>query len=110
MPQDEGDGLLAGQPGQRGPHAAALVEGHDRVGDVGGDGVAVAGGLLAGGAAAAGAEVVQRGVRRGDGQPAQSPRPAGTEERPNVRNTSCATSSASSREPSTRAATATTRG
>ena len=35
---------------------------------------------------------------------------AGTEERPNDRNTSCATSSAESRAPSTRAATPTTSG
>ena len=41
-------------------------------------------------------------------QPVASP--AGTEDRLNDRNTSCATSSASAREPSTRAATATTRG
>ena len=43
-----------------------------------------------------------------DSQPAASP--AGTDERLKARNTSWATSSASSREPSTRAATATTRG
>ena len=43
-----------------------------------------------------------------ESQPPASP--AGTDERPRDRNTSCATSSAWSREPSTRAATPTTRG
>jgi hypothetical protein len=70
VPQDEGDCLLAGQPGERRPYPAAFVEGHDRVGDVRGDGSFAAGGLLPGGAPAAGAEMVQCGVRRGDGQPA----------------------------------------
>jgi hypothetical protein len=43
-----------------------------------------------------------------DSQPVASP--AGTDDRLKDRKTSCATSSASAREPSTRAATATTRG
>src|SRR5688572_9231174 len=69
--QDEGDGLPAGEPLERGADAAAVVEGDDRVGDVRGDRL-VAGpdGQLAGGAPAAGAEGVQGGVGGGDRQPA----------------------------------------
>jgi hypothetical protein len=67
--QHERDGLLAGQPGEGGPHTAALVEGDDVVGDVGDDGIAGGGGLP-GGAPAAAAQVVQRGVRGGDREPA----------------------------------------
>ena len=70
VPQDQGHGLLAGQAGQCFADAPALVAGDDRVGDIRGDGVAVIGGLFARRAAATGTEVVERGMRHGDGQPA----------------------------------------
>jgi hypothetical protein len=50
---------------------AALVEGHDRIGDVRPDGIAGIGGLFAYGAPAAGAEMVQSGVGCRDRQPGQ---------------------------------------
>jgi hypothetical protein len=53
VPQDESDGLPAGQPRQRRPHPAALVEEHDRVGHIRTGGIGMAGGLLTEGAATA---------------------------------------------------------
>src|SRR3954452_8246010 len=72
VPEDQRGRLLVRQPPERGPDGAALLAGDDGVGDVGDDARAVVGGLLAGGASAAGAEQVERGVGGGDGQPAAS--------------------------------------
>jgi hypothetical protein len=69
VPQNKGDSLLAGQLRQRRPYSAALVESDDRISGVRGDRIAVDGGLLTKGATTSGAEVVQRGVRRGHGHP-----------------------------------------
>ena len=48
------------------PESGTLIKGDDGVSDIIRDRVAVAGRLLTGASTAAGAEVVQRGVRRGD--------------------------------------------
>jgi hypothetical protein len=69
--QHEGDGLRAGEAGQRVAHLPAVVERQDGVGDVGRDRQRAAGRLLVGRAPPAGAQVVQGGVRRGDRQPAR---------------------------------------
>jgi hypothetical protein len=71
VPQDKGNSLLTGQLRQCGPYFAALVEGDDRVSSIWGDCITVVGGSFTGGATTSGSEVVQCGVRRGDGQPSQ---------------------------------------
>src|SRR3954453_11909999 len=68
--QHKGDGLFAGETGEGRAYPAALVPGDHGVGHVGGR-VLHGGGLLAGGAAATGTEMVEGGVRGGHGQPAR---------------------------------------
>src|SRR3954451_7966811 len=70
VPEDQRGRLLVRQPSEGGPDGTAFLAGDDEVGDVGYDGPAVLGGLLAGAATAAGAEQVEGGVGRCDGQPA----------------------------------------
>lgn len=108
MAHDEGDGLLAGDPAEGSADAGALLAGDHVVGHVPGDRVVARRGVrLVRGPPSAGAEQVERRVGGGHGQPTLASF-VGTVVRPKDRNTSCATSSASSREPSTRPATPTT--